>query len=170
MKIRIASPLQCDSIVDGEGIRIVLWTQGCSHNCEGCHNPQTHSFNEGTLVEVEDIINQIKEFEFQDGITFSGGDPFFQPEACSIIAKYAKENNLNVWCYTGFLFEELVKLSTKNVHIKEFLDTIDILIDGPFKIEERDFNVKFRGSRNQRIIDVPSSLKENKTILYEKHN
>ena len=66
MKIRIASPLQCDSIVDGEGIRIVLWTQGCSHNCEGCHNPQTHSFNEGTLVEVEDIINQIKEFEFQD--------------------------------------------------------------------------------------------------------
>jgi len=170
MKIRIASPLQCDSIVDGEGIRIVLWTQGCSHNCEGCHNPQTHSFNEGTLVEVEDIINQIKEFEFQDGITFSGGDPFFQPEACSIIAKYAKENNLNVWCYTGFLFEELVKLSTKNVHIKEFLDTIDILIDGPFKIEERDFNVKFRGSRNQRIIDVPSSLKENKTILYEKYN
>jgi len=170
MKIRIASPLQCDSIVDGEGIRIVLWTQGCSHNCEGCHNPQTHSFNEGTLVEVEDIINQIKEFEFQDGITFSGGDPFFQPEACSIIAKYAKENNLNVWCYTGFLFEELVKLSAKNVHIKEFLDTIDILIDGPFKIEERDFNVKFRGSRNQRIIDVPSSLKENKTILYEKYN
>lgn len=170
MKIRIASPLQCDSIVDGEGIRIVLWTQGCSHNCEGCHNPQTHSFNEGTLVEVEDIINQIKEFEFQDGITFSGGDPFFQPEACSIIAKYAKENNLNVWCYTGFLFEELVKLSAKNIHIKEFLDTIDILIDGPFKIEERDFNVKFRGSRNQRIIDVPSSLKENKTILYEKYN
>ena len=170
MKIRIASPLQCDSIVDGEGIRIVLWTQGCSHNCEGCHNPQTHSFNEGTLVEVEDIINQIKEFEFQDGITFSGGDPFFQPEACSIIAKCAKENNLNVWCYTGFLFEELVKLSAKNVHIKEFLDTIDILIDGPFKIEERDFNVKFRGSRNQRIIDVPSSLKENKTILYEKYN
>ena len=165
MKIRIASPLQCDSIVDGEGIRIVLWTQGCSHNCEGCHNPQTHSFNEGTLVEVEDIINQIKEFEFQDGITFSGGDPFFQPEACSIIAKYAKENNLNVWCYTGFLFEELVNLSAKNIHIKEFLDTIDILIDGPFKIEERDFNVKFRGSRNQRIIDVPSSLKENKTIL-----
>ena len=170
MKIRIASTLQCDSIVDGEGIRIVLWTQGCSHNCEGCHNPQTHSFNEGTLVEVEDIINQIKEFEFQDGITFSGGDPFFQPEACSIIAKYAKENNLNVWCYTGFLFEELVKLNTKNVHIKEFLDTIDILIDGPFKIEERDFNAKFRGSRNQRIIDVPSSLKENKTILYEKYN
>lgn len=170
MKIRIASPLQCDSIVDGEGIRIVLWTQGCSHNCEGCHNPQTHSFNEGTLVEVEDIINQIKEFEFQDGITFSGGDPFFQPEACSIIAKYAKENNLNVWCYTGFLFEELVNLSAKNIHIKEFLDTIDILIDGPFKIEERDFNVKFRGSRNQRIIDVPSSLKENKTILYEKYN
>ena len=92
MKIRLADDkLLTDSIVDGEGLRAVIWTQGCSHNCEGCHNPETHDFNKGVLKDVEEIKSLIKELTLQDGITLSGGDPFFQPEACTEIAKYAQE-------------------------------------------------------------------------------
>ena len=110
MKIRLADDnLLTDSIVDGEGLRAVLWTQGCSHNCKGCHNPETHDFNKGVLVEVDEVKQLIKDLTLQDGITFSGGDPFFQPEPCIEIAKFAKEEGLNVWAYTGFLFEDLIK-------------------------------------------------------------
>ena len=110
MKIRLAAPLQYDSVVDGEGIRTVIWTQGCSHNCKGCHNPETHDFNGGTLVEIEDIKKELKNLKFQDGITLSGGDPFMQPDACLEIAKFAKKIGLNVWTYTGFTFDQLKTL------------------------------------------------------------
>ena len=86
MQIRLASDLQTDSVVDGTGIRTVIWTQGCAHHCPGCHNPETWSFDDGELVDVEDVIERINELEGQDGITFSGGDPFYQPEACTILA------------------------------------------------------------------------------------
>lgn len=165
MKIRLAAPLQQDSIVDGEGIRTVIWTQGCTHNCFGCHNPETHDMRGGELVDVDEINEQIRELEGQDGITFSGGDPMFQIDACLHIAKTAKECGLNVWCYTGFTFEELMKMSDKNQSLIEFLKLIDVLIDGKFMIEQKSFNIKFRGSRNQRIIDVKKSLKNKKAVL-----
>lgn len=172
MKIRLASPnLQLDSIVDGEGIRCVLWTQGCIHNCKGCHNPRTHSFSLGYLVDVDEIKEQIlKASSYHDGITLSGGDPMCQAEACSEIAVFCKKNNIGVWCYTGYTYEELVTKAKTNCKIMELLKNIDVLIDGKFVLEKKSMDVKFRGSTNQRIIDVPRSLKEQKTILVEKYN
>lgn len=168
MKIRLSSNrLQSDSIVDGNGVRTVIWTQGCSHNCKGCHNPQTHSFQEGFLVDTNDIIKEIETLEGQDGITFSGGDPMFQAEACLEIAKYCKKQGLNIWCYTGFTYEELLKKAEFIPAILEFLKTIDVLVDGKFILEEKSYNVKFRGSKNQRLIDVQKSLKNNKVHLLE---
>ncbi len=165
MEIRLASDLQSDSIVDGEGIRTVIWTQGCSHNCQGCHNPETHDFKGGISVEVQTVLHELAKLEGQQGVTFSGGDPLFQVEPCTEIAKYAGKNNLNVWCYTGFLFEDLLKTEKT----KEFLKYVDVLVDGKFVISERSLNVDFRGSKNQRIIDVQASLKQGVTVLIPKY-
>ena len=165
MQIRLASELQPDSIVDGEGIRTVIWTQGCSHNCPGCHNPGTHDFNGGFLVSVDDIKKELSLLEAQSGITFSGGDPLFQVEACTEIAKYAQSIGLNVWCYTGFTYEDLLK-TDKN---KEFLKYVDVLVDGKFILSERSLNLDFRGSRNQKIIDVQKSLEKGETVLVSKY-
>lgn len=165
MKIRLASYLQPDSIVDGEGIRTVIWTQGCSHNCKGCHNPSTHDFNGGFEVDTKEIIEDISTLEGQDGLTFSGGDPIFQAQACTEIAKYAKSQGLDIWCYTGFKFEDIINIPK----FKEFLKYVDVLVDGKFIEEEKSLNLDFRGSRNQRIIDVPKSLKKGKAVLISKY-
>lgn len=170
MKIRLSSPIQSDSIVDGEGIRCVIWTQGCSHNCKGCHNPQTHDFNKGFEIDTEEIKEKLSKIEAQDGITLSGGDPFFQPEACLDIAHYCKENKLNVWCYSGFTFEELNSMSKTNPHIKGLLNNIDVLVDGKFEEENKSLNLYFKGSSNQRILDLPESLKQNKAIEIPKYS
>ena len=159
MKIRLAADIQTDSIVDGEGIRTVIWTQGCMHNCRGCHNPETHSFEKGFLVDTEDLKKQILLVKNQDGVTLSGGDPMFQPEASAEIAKFCQENGLNVWCYTGFTVEELLKTSETNPNLKALLENIDVLVDGKFKQEEKSLNLYFKGSKNQRILDVKKSLK-----------
>lgn len=168
MKIRVASDLQPDSIVDGEGIRTVLWTQGCSHHCLGCHNQGTWDFDGGVLVDVELVKEEIAKLKGQDGITLSGGDPFFQVEPCLEIAKYCKSIGLNVWCYTGFTFEELMKLPNPN--IKELLKNIDILVDGRFILREKSLDLLFKGSRNQRIIDAKASIKMGKPVLIEKYS
>ncbi len=165
MQIRLASDLQRDSIVDGEGIRSVLWTQGCGHHCPGCQNPSTWSFNEGMLVDLEDVFLALDELEGQDGITFSGGDPVYQASACTLIAKHAKSIGLNVWCYTGFLYEDMLKDEDR----REFLNYIDVLVDGKFILKEKSLSLYFKGSRNQRIIDVPKSLATNKVCLVEKY-
>ncbi len=165
MQIRLARDLEIDSIVDGEGIRTVIWTQGCLHNCKGCHNPETHSFTDGFLLDTQKIIDELDNLKGQSGITFSGGDPMYQPKACAIIAKHAKEIGLNVWCYTGYIYETLLEMAKKDKEYMNFLKYIDVLVDGPFILKEKSFDVKFRGSKNQRIIDVVKSLKEEKTIL-----
>lgn len=165
MNIRLAADLQEDSIVDGEGIRTVLWTQGCPHHCPGCHNPQTHDFNGGILVDVEDVKDAIDELKGQDGLTFSGGDPFMQPKECAEIARFAREVGLNIWCYTGYTFEQLLELSKKKPEIMEFLKEIDILVDGRFILEKKSYSALFRGSTNQRLIDVKKSLEEGTVIL-----
>ena len=170
MKIRLAvKELQKDSIVDGEGVRSVIWTQGCLHRCPGCHNPETHSFQNGFLVEIEDIKKTIDKLEGQDGITFSGGDPMEQATACLELAKYCQEKNLNVWCYTGYTFEELLEKSELFPEIGEFLKYIDVLIDGKFILQEKSYDVVFRGSKNQRIIDTKESLKKKEVCLVEKY-
>jgi len=170
MKIRLATPvLMKDSIVDGEGIRTVIWTQGCSHKCPGCHNPQTHSFDDGFELDIEEVKEEIDALEGQDGITFSGGDPLHQVDACLELAKYIKSKKMTIWCYTGFTYEALISLSEKNPKIKEFLKIIDVLIDGPFLLEQKSLDCVFRGSKNQRIIDTKESLKQNKVCLVEKY-
>lgn len=169
MEIRLAAPIEPDSIVDGEGIRTVIWTQGCGHNCKDCHNPNTHDFNKGTLVDVEELKKQILNIRHQDGITLSGGDPMYQPEAVLEIAKFCKEKEINVWCYTGFTFEELQEMAKNNKYIKELLENIDVLVDGKFELEQKSLNLYFRGSANQRILDMKKSLKEQKPVEIEKY-
>lgn len=167
--IRLAADLQTDSIVDGPGLRAVIWTQGCHHNCKGCHNPTTHDFNGGGLVPVSLVCETIDELEYHTGITFSGGDPMYQPVACNEIAAYAKSKGYNIWVYTGFTFEELMKMSESMPIYKEFLEKIDILVDGRFILEQRDLNLLFRGSRNQRLIDVKKTLKNKEITLLNEY-
>lgn len=165
MKVRLAAELQPDSIVDGDGIRTVVWFQGCSHNCEGCHNPETHDFNVGLEVDIEDIFKEIDNLKYQSGITLSGGDPFFQPEAALEITKYAKSKGLNVWSYTGFTYDQLLKLSKTKPIIKELLDNLDVLIDGKFELDKKSYECKYRGSTNQRIIDLNETRLSGELVL-----
>ena len=167
MKINLAAGIQSDSIVDGLGIRSVIWTQGCSHNCPGCHNPQTHAFDEGLSIDISELEEEILCLEGQDGITFSGGDPMFQARACSEIASFVQNLGMNVWCYTGFKFEELLDMSINNRYIIKFLENIDVLVDGKFELDKKSYALKFRGSSNQRIIDVKNSLKFGRTVLLD---
>lgn len=170
MKIRLAvNEIQRDSIVDGEGVRAVIWTQGCIHNCPSCHNPETHSFDGGVIVDVDDIKRMIDKLEGQDGVTFSGGDPMEQPISCAKLAKYCHEKGLNVWCYTGYTYEALLKKSVKFPAIGRFLEEIDVLVDGRFILEEKSYDVIFRGSKNQRLVDVKKSLITGKTVLVDKY-
>lgn len=167
MQIRLASGIQPDSIVDGEGLRTVIWTQGCSHNCKGCHNPGTHDFNGGFLMDVDELKKQIATLQFQDGITLSGGDPFFQVDASLEVASFCQSKGLNVWCYTGFTFEKLLEMSKINKNILALLSNIDVLVDGEFVLELKSYDCKFRGSTNQRLIDVKKSLQLGTAIDYQ---
>lgn len=165
MKVRLAGEIQPDSIVDGDGIRTVIWFQGCKHNCFGCHNPQSHDMNGGFEVELEDIFKEIDNLKYQNGITLSGGDPFFQPEAAAEIAKYAHQKGYNVWSYSGFTYEQLLKLSKTNKGIDDLLNNIDVLIDGRFELEKKSFECKYRGSSNQRVIDLNETRKQKELVL-----
>ncbi len=166
MNIRLAREIQPDSIVDGEGLRTVLWTQGCSHNCEGCHNPDTHDFCGGFFKDIESLKNEIKNLKLQDGITLSGGDPFFQVDSVLEIAEFCQKQGLNVWCYTGFTFEHLLKMSENKPNILKLLNNIDVLVDGKFVLSLKSYDCKYRGSTNQRLIDVKKSLKSGEVVLY----
>lgn len=168
--VKLAMPnIQSDSIVDGEGIRSVIWFQGCIHNCPGCHNPETHDCNLGIEKSLDDIKKEMDELEFQSGITFSGGDPMMQPEALLELSKYTHQLGMNVWCYTGYTFEELLKKAKEDSVFTEVLKEIDVLVDGRFVQKLKSFNVIFRGSTNQRIIDVKKSLESGKVVLIEKY-
>ncbi len=168
--VRLAyDEIQSDSIVDGEGIRSVIWFQGCSHNCLGCHNPETHDFNAGVEKSIEELKQEIKELEFQKGVTFSGGDPMMQIEALEELAAYVQECGMNVWCYTGFTFEEILELAKKNEHYMNALKYIDVIVDGKFVMDLKSFDVQFRGSSNQRIINVKKSLETGKVVKIAKY-
>jgi anaerobic ribonucleoside-triphosphate reductase activating protein len=165
MKIRLSSSLTRDSIVDGPGLRTVLWTQGCIHNCKGCHNPKTHPLDGGFESSTEEIIQNLEKIKLQKGITFSGGDPFIQPKPCMEIASFCHTINWDVWVFTGYTYEEIIKKN--NPTWNEFLEEIDVLVDGPFIIEKKDLTLLYRGSSNQRIIDINMTKKNNKIILWE---
>ncbi|MGN1400268.1 MAG: anaerobic ribonucleoside-triphosphate reductase activating protein [Bacillus sp. (in: firmicutes)] len=170
MEIRLAGPLTRDSIVDGPGLRTVIWTQGCIHQCKGCHNPATHDLNAGTIVQVEDVIEQIRNVKLQRGITLSGGDPMLQAASLVPIAREAKQLGLDVWCYTGFRWEQLMNERAMDHQARlQLLSYIDVLIDGRFVEELKSVDLRFRGSSNQRIIDVSQSLKTGMPVLVEEY-
>lgn len=163
MKIRIAGIVK-ESVVDGPGVRYVVFTQGCFHNCPGCHNPETHDINGGKEMDVEDIIKDLKGNKLLDGVTFSGGEPFLHSRQLSYIASEIKSMGLNIVAYTGYKYEELTSSDDKN--IKELLNLTDILIDGRFRLDQKDISLKFRGSRNQRVLDVKKSISEDRPVLF----
>lgn len=158
MELRIAGTVN-DSIVDGPGIRFSIFVQGCPHNCEGCHNPQTHDFNGGAIITTEELLDKVKGNPLLDGVTFSGGEPFCQAEALAKLGKEIKALGLNIITYTGYTFEQLYENRNKN-HWGELLEVTDYLIDGPFILAQKDWEIKFRGSSNQRYIDCQKSLEE----------
>lgn len=144
-----------DSIVDGPGIRTTIFSQGCPHHCEGCHNPETWDFGCGTDMDEETLVEIVKSNPLCRGVTFSGGEPFAQAAGFARLARLLKEKGYEVASYSGYTFEDLLEGSPEQ---QELLRTIDVLIDGPFRMEERSLELVFRGSRNQRILDVPKSL------------
>lgn len=147
-----------NSIVDGPGFRLTVFCQGCPHHCKGCHNEKTWSFESGFDASIEKIIDVAKKQPLLQGLTFSGGEPFCQAEAFAQLGKLAHENGYNVVTYTGYTFEKLLENSENNPHWKSLLEQTDYLIDGKFILEEKSLMLKFRGSKNQRIIDVKKSL------------
>jgi anaerobic ribonucleoside-triphosphate reductase activating protein len=162
MELRIAGIVK-ESVVDGPGFRYVIFAQGCNHGCKGCHNPDTHDIKGGYAVDTVSIAEDIKQSKNIDGVTFSGGEPFLQAEAFVKIAEKLKRYGINIACYTGYTFEQL--LESRNEQFIKLLELTDILIDGPYIEELRDLGLTFRGSGNQRIIDVKKSLKENKAVI-----
>ena len=154
-----------DSIVDGPGLRLTIFTQGCLHHCPGCHNPQTHDPAGGSWADTDDILAAAAENPLLDGITLSGGDPFLQPVPCLALAKGAHKIGLNVWTYTGYTWEAL--LEENDAEKLALLKETDVLVDGPFLLAERSLELRFCGSRNQRLIDVKKSLAQNEIVLWE---
>ena len=164
IKINVAGVVN-DSIVDGVGLRYVLFVQGCPRKCKGCHNQETQPFIEKTLMTPTEIMEQINANPLLDGVTFSGGEPMCQAYALVPLAKMIKDKGLHLAVYTGFTFEKLLENEMNGVI--DLLKYTDILIDGEFVEKLRDYTLKFRGSSNQRVIDVQESLKQNKTILVD---
>ncbi len=159
--MRIANYIQ-DSIVDGKGLRFTLFTQGCPHRCEGCHNPQTHDFDGGREMSTDEIVAIILKNPLTDGVTFSGGEPFAQARDCAAIARAVREKGLNIWAYSGYTFEQLLAGSDD---MRELLSLCDVLVDGPFILAQRSLSLKWRGSANQRVLDVPKSLAAGEAVL-----
>lgn len=151
-----------NSITDGPGLRFAVFCQGCIHNCPGCHNPETHPFGIGEKYRVEDIYKMIKKDPLVKGVTFSGGEPFCQREAFCRLAQLLKADGYEIAAYTGFLFEDLIKDKTDAKY--KLLEYLDILIDGPFILAQHSLDAGFKGSLNQRVINVPASLEKGEVV------
>ena len=157
MQIRIAGTVE-DSIVDGPGLRFVVFVQGCPHRCEGCHNPETHDFGGGRIADTDELFRQCMENPLTQGVTFSGGEPFCQAQPLYELGMKFKQSGLNLMCYSGWTFEQLLDKSHQEEYTAKLLSVLDILVDGRFELSQRSLELRFRGSRNQRIIDVQKSL------------
>ncbi|MCM1222538.1 MAG: anaerobic ribonucleoside-triphosphate reductase activating protein [Lachnospiraceae bacterium] len=157
-----------ESVADGEGVRVVIYVSGCLHNCKGCHNPTSHSFTAGqpfTEQLQEEIITYINNTPFISGLTLSGGDPMYSAEEITPFVRALRQANKNVtvWIYSGFSYEEILE----NSEMLELLSVCDVLVDGRFILEQRDMTLSYKGSRNQRIIDVQQSLQCGNIVLWE---
>ena len=167
--IRIAGVVK-ESIVDGPGLRFAVFTQGCAHHCPECQNPETWDFEGGYDCGIDKILKAMDENPLLDGITMSGGDPLYQAEASYSLCSKVKEKGLNVVVFTGYTYEELMELEKKDPWIEKLLGVTDILIDGRYEKDKRDLTLIFRGSSNQRVIDMNTSRKEGRAVLHERYN
>ena len=163
MTIRVLSVLH-DTTVDGPGFRTSIYCAGCGHHCPGCHNPQSWDFDGGEERSVDDLMAEITEDPFAD-VTFTGGDPLYQAASFTELARRIKqETNKNIWCYTGFLFEDI----RDKAQFQELFNHIDVIVDGRFDLSQRNEDLPFRGSANQRIIDVQKSLREDNIVMWKR--
>ena len=160
--IRLAGLVE-DSIVDGPGLRLTVFTQGCPHRCPGCHNPQTHDPAGGHEQRVGEIVERLDDNPLLDGITLTGGEPFVQCGACLELARAAHRRGMSVWCFTGYLYEQL----EQRADARALLDEVDVLVDGPFLLAERSLELRFRGSRNQRVIDMAATRAQGSVTLVQ---
>lgn len=163
-KLRIAGTVG-ESIVDGPGIRYVIFTQGCPHHCPGCHNPETHDFAGGQEIDTEVLLADIRKNKLVAGVTFSGGEPFAQARALLPLAQALRADGRHLMAFSGYTLEEL--LTSADEAVRPFLETLDLLVDGRFVMEERSLELRFRGSRNQRVLDVQKSLEMGEAVWYE---
>lgn len=161
--MRIASVMP-DSIVDGPGLRFTVFTQGCPHGCPGCHNPDTHDSAAGREVSVADLAALLLANPLVSGLTLSGGEPFLQADACAQLACIAQARGLNVWTYTGYTYEQLFQQG--DPARLALLNATDVLVDGPFLLAQQSYEALFRGSANQRLIDLPRSRAAGQAVLW----
>ena len=154
-----------DSIVDGPGLRYAVFVQGCSHHCPGCHNPESQPAEGGTATAIADLLADIQANGLVHDVTLSGGEPFEQPEACAVLAAELKRRSYGVWCYTGYLYEDLAKGT--DPAIADLLDHIDVLVDGPFVESRKSLELKWCGSSNQRLIDVPATRRAGQIVEWQ---
>lgn len=157
--IRLFSMLN-DSIVDGEGFRFTVFTQGCNWNCDGCHNPESHDLDGGAIIKIDEIVDRIVDNQMLEGVTISGGEPFLQVESVSsLIDKLGiRAKKLNIWIYTGYKVENLFELASKNKYISNILKKTKVIVDGQFEKDKRDIS-QMRGSTNQRFVDVQKTIR-----------
>lgn len=155
-----------NSLVNGLGLRSVVFVSGCKHNCEGCQNKEMQSFCYGDKVSLEDILKRIESnMPLIRGITFSGGEPLEHIEELRILAEKIKNLGLNIWCYTGYTFEYIKEEIKINTELKKLMELVDVLVDGKYDRSRKDASLKYRGSSNQRIIDVKKSLNKSEIVI-----
>ncbi len=165
--MRIANTVQ-DSIVDGPGLRFTVFTQGCPHHCPGCHNPETHDPTGGVEMSVEEIAARMTANPSTSGLTLSGGDPFCQAKECAELAKLAHDSGRDVWAYTGWTYEFLLEEGDSDK--LALLDELDVLVDGPFVMKLKSYDALFRGSTNQRLIDMKKTRAKGEIVLWTRPN
>jgi len=163
LNIRIAGIVP-ESVVDGPGIRFVIFTQGCPHRCPGCHNKHTWNPDDGYDISISELLEKVNAVGLIRGVTFSGGEPFIQAAALAELGRELRKLGKDIVTFTGYTWEELMKFAGKYNSVKELVEVSDYIIDGRFVESERDLSLPFRGSRNQRIIDVKKSLRENRVV------
>ena len=151
--LRMAGVVE-NSFTDGPGVRFALFVQGCPHRCPGCHNPQTHDFDGGTVVAVAELAQALAEDPLVSGLTLSGGEPFCQPGPCAELAKAAHAQGKDVWTWSGWTYEQLLEKANKEPAVGELLRQTDVLVDGPYLEAQRDLDLEWRGSANQRVLQL----------------
>lgn len=156
-----------ESIVDGPGFRFAIFCQGCPHNCPGCHNPETHDFEGGSDVTFDRLLEEMDKNPLLAGVTFSGGEPFCQAEAFAALAAEVKKRDLDIVTFTGYTLEKLREMAKEDKGVADLLEATDILIDGPFVQAEKDLTLQFRGSRNQRVIDMKATGNAEIPVLWQ---